>query len=819
MTDVVAAVEPDVQQTETLIQEIERRYRWPSTYEQPKQVGEIRIRGSRYRIRIVSLAGAFGDPSMQVQLIQDQPDRSQTQLFVYLNLSFGTRKNMLSVVRQRYDKHERKLVREFEDRYEIQTGTWQETLRVIAKTLHDHRSDIFSDDIVNAAAEPESACFLVQEIRRHQHRTATVKLFGLEFAVHFVYNSEADRAAIVLYAKGGVIDVEITIDVNNHPTVQAVSAFFVTRVAGSTHHRSVDLDVLEKQASTWGLNEFLGYVVQYLNAHRQQLEHEHLIMLPHQATAAVEPEQSKDSDHAFQDLVRKTPETELVTLHGLNRAKKMNALGMQVRVAHTKSPVVLVYVSIRHDDSEPWSEARVYNEHDGNVMVRMVLRFDRRVIERSLVITGCDTGAELLQEVVKHLRAELQGYTRVYTQAATEPRTDNEEGDDKPSFYVLMDEIECPRDLQNRLHYGFDVRDGAWNIRVRAAEFGSLEFTASNPPHWLVFRAKARHINGKNTVTLTHVGTKPKQVLRFRLVPGLTAENLIRILLSAIQKYVTDNYTAAAAAEPGLPGAGDDVIQRIADAITFQPSHKMQVSLPGLEHAVELRAGRDHINVVFKERASEPDQIKMEFYRSMKVWKGSVVFWNGARHAFLVKPIQDLMLGTGSRFQNSRHLEFFAAAAWRLVQAMRTPNAVAATEPGLGNISPTYQKFYKLAYADFKKPLATKRIRGYEISIHAHDDKESLDPDNLLFYVSTPATPEYTQMFTTDLFDIAKARIQITLKHELRVEVIPVDDNVDSGSARSHTTFPLDAPVQPVLRFIFDTVGKYNIRERVYNAE
>lgn len=142
------------------------------------------------------------------------------------------------------------------------------------------------------------------------------------------------------------------------------------------------------------------------------------------ATAAAEPQKAPEKDHAFQDLVRKTPETEFVTLHGLKRARTFNASGFQVRVAHSTQPLI-VYVALRKNDAEPWSEARLYNEYDGTVLVRMVIRFGRRVVEHSYKLTGCDTGTELLQEAVKRLRAELQDYVRA--EAAAEPQKNPEE--------------------------------------------------------------------------------------------------------------------------------------------------------------------------------------------------------------------------------------------------------------------------------------------------------------------------------------------------------------------------------------------------------
>ena len=136
------------------------------------------------------------------------------------------------------------------------------------------------------------------------------------------------------------------------------------------------------------------------------------------------------------------------------------------------------------------------------------------------------------------------------------------------------------------------------------------------------------------------------------------------------------------------------------------------------------------------------------------------------------------------------------------------------------HVSPTYRKLSELAYADHTRPLATKTINGYKMSIHATDDKEDLDPENIHFYISTPAKPEYTETFHSDLFDIAKTRIRITPdQHHLRVEVIPVHDHVDSRSDRSHTTFPIAAPVQNVLKYVFDTVGTYKVRKQAYDGE
>lgn len=141
------------------------------------------------------------------------------------------------------------------------------------------------------------------------------------------------------------------------------------------------------------------------------------------AQAAAEPH-APAKDHAFQDLLRKTPETELVTLHGLTRAKVIHAGNFHIRVAHSLDPVPWIYVVLRKRDSDPqqeaqphndhpWQEARLYNEHDGAVMIRMTIRSGRRVVEHSYKLTGCDNGTELLQETIKRLRAELPEDTHV----------------------------------------------------------------------------------------------------------------------------------------------------------------------------------------------------------------------------------------------------------------------------------------------------------------------------------------------------------------------------------------------------------------------
>lgn len=163
------------------------------------------------------------------------------------------------------------------------------------------------------------------------------------------------------------------------------------------------------------------------------------------AQAAAEPH-TPAKDHAFQDLLRKTPETELVTLHGLQKAKTFSAGGFQVRIAHTLAPVPYIYVAIRKSDADLWQEARLYNEHDGKVMTRMTIRFDRRVVEHAYKLTGCDTGTELLQEAIKYLRAELQDYVRAEA-AAAETKA---EAATEPPVADASRVFESMRDLERR---------------------------------------------------------------------------------------------------------------------------------------------------------------------------------------------------------------------------------------------------------------------------------------------------------------------------------------------------------------------------------
>lgn len=679
-----AAVEPDARQKETFLQELDRRYKWPARYTESKLVGEIRFLGSVYKIKLGSMTNGHGDLLMQVHFVQVQPDPAQPQVFLCLNVPFGTTSGTLIVKRMRFDDHTRKLDLELERRYEIQVTTWMETLREIAKTLHAHQREIFAGAgpavVAVAAAEPELSCFLAQEIRRHQHQHITVPLLGQEFGVDFIYNAAADHATVLLQSRARDLDLEIFIDVLNRPTPSAVSAYFVLRKpSGGADHRSVDLDVLEKQVASWGIKEFLSYVVRYLNEHKADLEHLHL--LDRTVRAAAEPYE-KCLNHAYQELARRLPGVETETLHGLSKMKKLNASGLDVRACRsTTGP--FIYVKVRHAgvENEHWQEAKIYDDQCGSVLVRMTLRFERRMVERSIRIAECETGVEILQEVIKHLHAELKDYGAT---AATEPKPNSEtEG----STYTILDEIQVPTALRMRLHNGIEVTSRGWKIQVSTEVSGGLEITASKGTKYVTFRAGSRYVEGKHTIVLQHMGMERKLVLKLQPNPGFTAENLIRVLVSAVAKYVTET------------------------------------------------------------------------------------------------------------------------------------KAVAATEPGMDRVSPTYNKLIKLAGLDHMRALATKTVNNYPLSIYANDDKEDMDPNELKFYISTPATPAWTKVFTAELFDVASVRITVTPDHFLKVQMSPVHEHVDSKFERNHTTFPLDVPVQHIFKFIFDTSAKYTIRKRAYNAK
>lgn len=665
---------------------------------------------------------------------------------------------------------------------------------------------------VNAAAEPEHGTFLYNEAKRiksGRQSSKLVEIGGLSFNVMFLHSAgtrlvfEADLDYDDEFAEEIIFEVHIE---PNPATTNETLKCYATRRRGEgrgSDRRTVDMDVTEKQAETWGAAKLVAFVVKYLNAHVEALRQ--AFILPE--VGAVSAQAAAEPGNAGSMWMRFTKAFEYDMELKLQDGGKVYNVDAFTPMAEreperTHVCVVVNMPAISHGRLQPAIEGE-FKFMDGNITFR---EYNKK--EKLIPVVLPKMGPK--SALVHMLRQAGVLPHSIRATAAAEP-----ERKLSGALEILKELLKFAQHRKQATHVTVHGRDLSIFVEADETEYAVRIFIQDG-------HRKSRYAEEE----LVHA-----VILRWD--DGLREQSGADLR--------ADVFAGSDATGPDLTGLRlrGDVKHVLGQVVDFVVRNKIQLNKNTAEAAVEPASAPDMCEFMgFTVR----NEMRLRFMRGFDVTIDGVRTHIGAdsggrleisfrdpfrllyvtRHTsahlaapkfFMTYGIQTKAEASCSAVKNLKHLlAFFVPRAVAFYKrSAKSKHAQAAAEP---QNTPAARIFQALRAAERKagdNPIASKTINGVKYSFTGGGEDDYGDPF-IRGYVAIPATPKHTHFFGSTLHDLAQIKIHLRRNiraggDELRVEIDRIEDYTEKAPDIRDLVLTEPKDVKEVIVKILDTVA------------